>query len=391
MKKRIAVLTILTAALLLTACKAEETPVSGDTKDTASQVVSKEADEQTSLDGQEEPQAVPGDKSAEEETAGTRILNIYYSNEMADGLKMTTVEADRVTPELLLSSLTQYNIVTKDTKVRSARTEKIGDETVVFLDLSKEFGNYVSTIGTSGEYVIIGALTNTFLDAYEGDKLRLTVEGNFLESGHALYDWDLTRYPLTSYTVETRTYEKNKIHLEYPQLVNVKDSFTETEWNEILERYARKDLDYLDAEAEYTLTYEVATATEELLSIVYRIGGYETGAAHPYSYIETFNIDLNSGKEVRLADFIDTGRVVECLTSGNGYEIVDGGPDKESLQEYINTCPDMLTREYFDNFDLNFAAPDAYPVGYSYKKDDAVIICLEVNHALGDFVEIKMR
>ena len=83
-----------------------------------------------------------------------------------------------------------------------------------------------------------------------------------------LYDWDLTWYQLTSYTIETADYKDGNIAISYPQLVNVHNSYTEEEWNDIFEQYAKKDLEYLDGEtSEYTLTYEVATATEDLLSM----------------------------------------------------------------------------------------------------------------------------
>lgn len=384
MKKRKAVLAGLVAAMLLTACTVGKTPVSGGTDEpTGPKAPDYEMDE-----GQKE-QGASDAKTEEKEDVG-RTLNIYYSNEMADGLEMTSMLADQVTPELLLSGLAKYNIVTRDTKVRFLEVRKEGEEQIVFLDLSREFGDYVSTMGTSGEYVIMGALTNTFLDAYEADALSLTVEGDYLETGHAIYDWDLTRCPMLSYTVESKVYEKNKVRIEYPQLVNAKDIYMEEEWNEIFENYALKDLEYLDEEAEYNLRYEVATATEELLSIVYRVGSYEPGAAHPYAYIQTFNIDLNSGKEVRLADFIDPQKVADCLASEKGYELINTDLKQMSFREFLRTTPDMLTAEYFEEFDLDSTKPDQYPAGYSYKKDGFIVVCMEVNHALGDFLELKL-
>ena len=398
MKRRYAVLAAVTAVLLLAACGSNSAQVSGEGKDPgelsqeASAGGTATAAAEAKEDGTETADTdVSSGQAQTENLNGNRKLHIYYSNEMADGLEVTLVDADAVTPELLLSNLAKYNIVTPDTKVRSFETEKEGEETVAILDLSREFGNYVSTMGTSGEYVILAALTDTFLDAYQADRLRLFVEGNCLETGHALYDWDFTRYPLTSYTVESVVFEKGNIHVEYPRLINMKDSFTETEWNEILESHAMEDVEYLDEDAEYSLTYEVATSTEELLCIVYRVNGYEPGAAHPYSYIQTFNIDLNSGKEVRLSDFVDIGNLLRCLTSGTGFELVNTELSVKDFQEYLTTSPDMLTKEYFENFDLNFMDPNAHPMGYSYKKDGSVIVCMEVNHAMGDFVEVKIR
>ena len=44
------------------------------------------------------------------------------------------------------------------------------------LDLSEAFGAYASSMGTDGEYVVIAALTDTFLDAYQADSLRLNTQ-----------------------------------------------------------------------------------------------------------------------------------------------------------------------------------------------------------------------
>lgn len=328
----------------------------------------------------------PEDSPEEPDVTEPLILNIYYSNEMADGLEKTEIEADTLTPELLLSKLAEYNIVTKTTTVNSVETVQEGEETVLLLDLSKEFEEHVSTMGTSGEYVIVAALTNTFLDAYEAQRLRLRVDDKYLDSGHARYDWDLTKYQMTSYTVETKTYEKDKIRLDYPQLYNLKESMAD-EWNEILEAYAMKEVEQLDESSEYVLTYEVATATEELLSIVYRADGFEQGAAHPYRTIRTFNIDLTTGKEWRLQDFVSPKRVVECLEDGE-FELINTEMDKKEFMDYLSSNMQMITVESLEAYDLDSTNIRDYIPGYSYRLDEQVVVCMEVPYALGSYMEI---
>ena len=50
-----------------------------------------------------------------------------------------------------------------------------------------------------------------------------------------------------------------------------------------------------------------------------------------------------------------------------------------------------METDYFEEFDIDYANPDAYPNGYSYKKDGKIILCIEVPHALGDFVEVQLN
>ncbi len=362
----------------------------------SAQAFSENSQEDTVTEEAAEEENSMGTASQTEETSsgteesGPKQVNIYYSNEMADGLEVTKVEMENITPELLISNLATYNIVPKDTRVNQAEVTDEDGVSVLLLDLSQEFGNYVATMGTSGEYVIMGALTNTFLDAYSADRLRLTVDGKVLETGHTVYDWDMERSRMTSYGIQTIEEKDGDISLSYPELYNMRDTIVQDEWNQVFAEYARQNAKNLSEGTSLTLTYEAATSTEELLSIVYRVEVSEPGAAHPYRYIETFNIDMMNGQMIRLTDYLSAAQVVECLTQTMNFEPVNTQISKEEIEDYLGMYPEELTEEYFSNFDLNAADPSAVPYGYSYKKEDHVVVCLEVPHALGDFVELMM-
>ena len=51
-------------------------------------------------------------------------------------------------------------------------------------------------MGTAGEYIIIGSLVNTFLENYQDTvtSIFITVNGEIIESGHVIYDFELIRY-----------------------------------------------------------------------------------------------------------------------------------------------------------------------------------------------------
>ena len=362
-----------------------EEAFAGSSQETAGTEEEKEKTEEPEPSGQ-----AGGAQDAAGQEEGPLQVKIYYSNEMADGLEVTTVEMENITPELLISNLATYNIVPKDTRVNRSETVTEQEFTILLLDLSAEFGNYVSTMGTSGEYVIMGALTNTFLDAYGADRLRLTVEGNVLETGHSVYDYDMERSRMTSYGIQAVEEKEGNISLTYPELYSMRDTIVQDEWNQIFAEYARKNTEGLSEGASLTLTYEVATSTEELLSIVYRAEVYEPEAAHPYRYIETFNVDMMNGQMIRLTDYISAAEVVECLTQTKDFTVLGGEAAKEDVEGYLDMSPEALTEEYFSNFDWNSMDPSAVPFGYSYKKDGQVVVCLEVPHALGDFIELQI-
>lgn len=59
------------------------------------------------------------------------------------------------------------------------------------LDLSQAFREAVASSGTAGEQLLLASLTNTFLRAYDAEDLRLTCDGEDLETGHEVYDYPL--------------------------------------------------------------------------------------------------------------------------------------------------------------------------------------------------------
>ena len=61
-------------------------------------------------------------------------------------------------------------------------------------EAGEAFAAQVRSLGTSGEYFLVGGIVNTLLDAFDGTEVMLTVNGAPLESGHNIYDYALTRY-----------------------------------------------------------------------------------------------------------------------------------------------------------------------------------------------------
>lgn len=142
--------------------------------------------------------AQAGEDLKENGAAEEKELIIYYSNRNADGLETETIPVADITPEVIISNLAKHNIVSIDTRVNECHVSKMEgqDKTVITLDMSKAFGEYIKTMGSSGETVIIAALTDTFLEAFQADSLRLSVEGAVLETGHGIYAEELTYWDI---------------------------------------------------------------------------------------------------------------------------------------------------------------------------------------------------
>lgn len=132
----------------------------------------------------------------EEVEQGRTELTVYYGNENADAILSEHITADSVTCGLILDQLKQKQVLPENVRINSLHKEDREDEQALKLDLSEEFLEYLSTLGTAGEYVVLGGVVNTFLDAYDAECIRITANGKALETPHELYDGYLYFYPL---------------------------------------------------------------------------------------------------------------------------------------------------------------------------------------------------
>lgn len=111
----------------------------------------------------------------------------YHGDENAEKLVQAEGKIPGLSPQNLIDLLARKKVIPEGIVVWEFSQE----DGILSLDLSHEFGDAAAQMGTSGEYIILGSLTNTFLTAYGADGLNLTIEGNPLETGHNIYDFTL--------------------------------------------------------------------------------------------------------------------------------------------------------------------------------------------------------
>ena len=121
-------------------------------------------------------------------------MTIYSSNDNADGFVTEEVEASEVTAGWLLGQLAAKGVVPGDVQAISCAETQVDGMKALDLDLNQAFGNALGSMGTAGEYMTLGSLCNTFLDAYGCEKIQITVEGNTLETGHTEYPGYLNKF-----------------------------------------------------------------------------------------------------------------------------------------------------------------------------------------------------
>ncbi len=337
------------------------------------------------------------EKAAEAE--GLQKVRIYYGNGTAAGLKSEEVTLSEVSPETILGLLGRHNIVSIDTKAQSFDDVDDNGKRILKLDLSKQFKDYIGMMGTDGEYIVMAGLVNTFLDIYDADALVLTVAGKNLETGHNIYDKPLKFFKINddskeindlSYQLSEEVITTENASIVYPQFINMKNEKLMAQWNENIREAATAN--YREEEVlEYSVKYEITTQNAGMVSVILRGDCNYKGAAHPYQFKSTFNFDLTTGKNKRLKEYADIEEIAKCLEGGYGYKILNEGIEKEDLTAYLT---DGFIDDYaklLQDYDYDFSNKNLIPTGFSYiKEDQTLVLVLEVNHAMGDYLEIEI-
>src|SRR5262245_42863942 len=88
--------------------------------------------------------------------------------------------------------------------------------------------------------------------------------------------------------------------------------------------------------SDLNISYNVALAQDDLISVEFEVGDYYQGAAHPNSYTEVLNYDLKSGKQLKLADLFKPGsKFLQAIATYCIADLKKQGKDKGLLDDEI--------------------------------------------------------
>ena len=333
---------------------------------------------------------------AVEETPEGIALHVYCGDEQAENIVQKTVYVEEVTEQSIMEELGSALNLDPQAGLKDISFGTYGGDKVVMLDFNQAFADYLKKLSQQGEMIVMGSITNTFLEAYQSELLLVTVEGKVLDTGRNIYEEYLETYPFveSSYQVTDVVLEEEPgLHITYPQIENLGDPAIQEKWNAIIRGTEERAVEgWLSVEesqgSSYEVSYMVKTMTPDTLSILMNGRIEEEDAAHPYSFKYTYNIDLNTGDSIRLKDHVNVEKLAENLFAGTGYYVEESlAPYFQERLESIYETPDSLARS-LEGYD--YAEDGSAPYGYSYLADGKVWICMEVPHALGDYIEIEL-
>lgn len=330
---------------------------------------------------------------------------IYYSNANADGFDQKEVQLEALTPENLIAQLAAVNVVSIDTEVNSFEQ----DGKSLKLDLSKGFSNYVNMMGTSGEYIVMGGLVNTFLTAYDGEDILITVDGKELETGHAFYSEPLNFFePETSaeegaadtkekepmtYRLKDETYKQGKAEIYYPQFTDMSDPAIQDQWNEAIREITVGAEEKRSADnPKCRIDYRIASCDTEFVSFVFTREYLDTvDEKVTATDIFAISFDLVEGKNVRLSDWGEAVDTAAYNLANHGYyKILSDDVDREAYDEAMKTevfDADGYKKEFLQ-FDFDLENLDREPAGTSYVEDGELVLIMKVPEDLGGTLEI---
>ncbi len=327
---------------------------------------------------------------------------IYYGNIRADGFDQKEVELSELSPENLIDELAKVNVVSIDTEVNSFDQ----DGKSLKLDLSKGFSQYVNMMGTSGEYIVMGGLVNTFLTAYESEEILITVEGKTLETGHTLYDKPLNFFEADaaeeestaeneekkpmSYRLKDEAYNQSWAEIYYPQFMDMPDQSIQDQWNEAIREITAEAAQKRDADCDsYKVDYRIASCDTEFVSFVFtreiKMGESVTKDIFAISF------DLVEGRNVRLSDWGEAVDTAAYNLANHGYyKILSDEVDREAYDESMKAdMPDAdAYKKELKQYDFDLENLDKAPSGTSYVEDGELILIMDVPETLGGTLEI---
>lgn len=118
--------------------------------------------------------------------------SIYLPNATADSFETEIIHTDTISADTVLSELIKRNVLPNTVSINSFGM----DNGMIRADFNQAFADVVCSMGTSGEFMIVGSVVNTFLDAFQAESIIFTVDGEILESGHTIYDYSMTFFDL---------------------------------------------------------------------------------------------------------------------------------------------------------------------------------------------------
>ncbi len=203
------------------------------------------------------------------------------------------------------------------------------------------------------------------------------------------------------YELVSKNYNKNNVKINYPEIKKFNDDKKLKSINKYLKESALKVLDdYVKEDpnleaVNLNVNYDVKFKNEKYISIVYEGEVNVNGTAYPSSIFYTTNVDLESGNIIRLSDYSNVNDILNKLKDPKNIKVIAENDELAAAQKdfILNIGNDNLINmvKNADFHEVNTKIESPKDGAYSYFDKDGVVISLQVNHAIGDHAEFKLK
>ena len=204
----------------------------------------------------------------------------------------------------------------------------------------------------------------------------------------AFADEQTVQYDIESVTYEDTLNGSCKVKVVFPQLIDMENTELQNTINENVKQMVMQEISEEGLTA-YGLGYQVATQGTGILSVIFRGYCNYEGAAHPTNLIRTMNLDLTTGRNLRLKDYADMAQIVSGLETASGYEIISEGVDMADFSAFLNNGYVTDYAMTLLDYDVDWNNQELIPAGYSAIRNNHVVLFVEAEHAMGGYVELE--
>ena len=117
------------------------------------------------------------------------LINVYTPAEKF-GFEVKEAEIEKLNSKDVLNVIKETGIIPEECELKGFGYG-VGK---VYVDMNEAFEDYIKSLGVTEEYFILGSFVNTYLDAYEVEEIKITIEGEDLKTDHGSYARFLKKY-----------------------------------------------------------------------------------------------------------------------------------------------------------------------------------------------------
>ncbi len=196
---------------------------------------------------------------------------------------------------------------------------------------------------------------------------------------------------------KTYTSDDSKRKYKYPQISGLYDEAMQSFYNEYFKNISVSAASDTGL-GSFNGTFEVKYKTKDTLSIIFRESYLYKGAAHGYACAHAITIDLATGNTIVPSESVDIDRATDAIKNESWTLTRSAeGVTKKNIIDYFNQFSEETIRN-------NMTIEDMVTVRNSGGKytvkgmtgcnsyldfNGEPVLILEVNHALGDYVEVQ--